>query len=538
MTSHTVMTTPVVLVLIALGVGLLGWLLHRAGPVLKDLLETLAVLAAVFFAFRALAKGVMWAVRTLVPCWRSALTGLGVWLWCRYLGWPSLAVTVCTLLVGLLGWWLYARCAGELPKFDALVGRRIRGWWLRWLFYGTRMPQWLRACKLTVPDRTVGIQVFVTLLGGSGNSHPPQPRPDLTPRIVGVRSGSSWDEVLLRLVPGQKPEDFDAATRELAVARRVSRCQVRELAPDVVSVDFQRRNLLAGIVRCRALTDLADLAGSDIDLDRVWAGRTEYGTDWRVSVRGSHTLVAGATGAGKGSVLWAPIHSIAPAIRDGLVRVSGIDPKGMELAYGRGLFHRYAVTSKDAVALLDDLIAGMEARKSEHAGHVRTVPVTRETPLELLEFDEVGALTKYVGDRKTRDAITDRLALLTTQGRALGYTVRGYVQEPTKETVPVRDLFPRKICLRVSTKSHVAMALGDQAYDRGAWANRIGESEAGVGYLFGEGIREPLRVRAGWVPDAEIKALETFVTRPTPSGPLGVVYPLLGKDSNRRDGAA
>jgi S-DNA-T family DNA segregation ATPase FtsK/SpoIIIE len=33
-----------------------------------------------------------------------------------------------------------------------------------------------------------------------------------------------------------------------------------------------------------------------------------------------------------------------------------------------------------------------------------------------------------------------------------------------------------------------------------------------VGYLFGEGIREPLRIRAGWVPDDVIKQLETFVT--------------------------
>jgi S-DNA-T family DNA segregation ATPase FtsK/SpoIIIE len=54
------------------------------------------------------------------------------------------------------------------------------------------------------------------------------------------------------------------------------------------------------------------------------------------------------------------------------------------------------------------------------------------------------------------------------------------------------------------------MVLGDQAYERGAWANRIGE--AGVGYVFGEGVREPLRVRAGWVPDEAIKELEAFVT--------------------------
>ena len=122
----------------------------------------------------------------------------------------------------------------------------------------------------------------------------------------------------------------------------------------------------------------------------------------------------------------------------------------------------------------------MHARKAEFAGQVRSVPISREHPLELVEFDEIGALTKYT-DRKTREAITERVALLTTQGRALGFTVRGYVQEPTKDTVPVRELFPRRVCLRVSAKSHVGMVLGDQAYERGAWANRITETEAGVG---------------------------------------------------------
>ena len=150
--------------------------------------------------------------------------------------------------------------------------------------------------------------------------------------------------------------------------------------------------------------------------------------------------------------------SIAPAIRDGLVRVSAIDPKGMELAYGRRLFLRYAVTSRDALALLDELVDGMEARKAEFAGRLRTVPVTREYPLELLEFDEIGALTRYVGDRKTREAIVERVALLTTQGRALGYTVRGYVQEPTKDTVPCATCSPPDLPAR-----RVEVARGDGA---------------------------------------------------------------------------
>ena len=96
----------------------------------------------------------------------------------------------------------------------------------------------------------------------------------------------------------------------------------------------------------------------------------------------------------------------------------------------------------------------------------------------------------------------------------------------TKDTVPVRELFPRRICLRVTAKSHVAMVLGDQAYERGAWANRIPESDAGTGYVWGEGIREPLRVRAGWVPDETVKALEAFVTGgavvPLRSGPAAI----------------
>lgn len=52
----------------------------------------------------------------------------------------------------------------------------------------------------------------------------------------------------------------------------------------------------------------------------------------------------------------------------------------------------------------------------------------------------------------------------------------------------------------------------------------IGETEAGVGYLFGEGIREPLRIRAAWVPDEAIKALEQFVTTtPDPAHPSAPV---------------
>jgi S-DNA-T family DNA segregation ATPase FtsK/SpoIIIE len=489
------------------GLGIVVWTLAKLGKALITIAEAVAAAAVVFLALWLMIKAVVWALRQTLTHWRTSLTIVAVLAWWRWWGWPSLAITAGVVTAVLAGWRLV-----DLTSFDAWAGRHLRSWWLRWTIYAPRLPGWLHACGLGITQDTAPVVLALTPLRRAlGRTQ--RPVPTQLPRVLGVRSGASWDEVRVRLIPGQKPEDLDEATRALASARGVARCQVRELTPNVVSIDFQRRNLLTGPVSCLDLDALARVEGSAVDLRRVWAGRTEYGQDWHLPLAGGHTLTAGATGAGKGSVMWCPLVSIAPAIRDRWVRVSGIDPKGMELAYGRGIFHRYAVTGADALALLEDLIEGMAARKAAFAGRVRVVPISPEHPLELLEFDEIAALTKYT-DRKTRDAISERVALLTTQGRALGFTVRGYVQEPTKETVPVRELFPRRICLRVSAKSHVSMVLGDQASERGAWAHRIPETDAGVGYVWGEGLREPLRIRAGWVPDHTIKHLETFITGP------------------------
>ncbi len=501
------------LILAGGALGIVVWLLHKLGKALIVIVETVAAAAVVFVAIWWLIKSLWWLIQQVVMHPRTTGTVLFVLAWWYWLGWLSLVIAVGSAGVLTLVWRLL-----DLPSFDRWLGRFARAWWLRWSTYVPKLPKWLHACGLSVKDDTLPVVVTVNLVGRKKVSRDQGVSAVHCPKVLGVRSGPSWDEVRVRLVPGQKPEDFDEATRALASARKVTRCQVREISPNVVSIDFQRRNLLDGTVPCVDLADLANVAGQSVNLRRVWIGRTEYGEDWHVPLEGpgGHALVAGATGAGKNSVMWSPLVSIAPAIRDGLVRVSGIDPKGMELAYGRGIFSRYAVTGKDALALLDELINSMNERKAAFAGKVRSVPISREHPLELLEFDEIGALTRYT-DRQTREKITERVAVLNTQGRALGFTVRGYVQEPTKDTVPVRELFPRRVCLRVTAKSHVAMVLGDQAYERGAWANRIPESDAGTGYVWGEGIREPLRVRAGWVSDETVKALEAFVTAPAPT---------------------
>ena len=354
--------------------GVVVWVLAKLGKALITIAEALAAAAVVVFTIWLVIKAVVWALRQTVTHWRTSLAVVTGAAWWQCWGWASLALTAAGVAGILTGWRLV-----DLASFDAWAGRHLRAWWLRWTVYAPKLPQWLHACGLSIKPDAVPMVVTVNPLGRSLRRGRSQAQARL-PQVLGVRSGGSWDEVRIRLVPGQKPEDFDQAARALASARGVARCQVRELSPNVVSIDFQRRNLLTDPVACLDLATLADVAGTTVDLRRVFSGRTEYGQDWHVPLAGGHTLVAGSTGAGKNSAMWCPLVSIAPSIRDGLVRVSGIDPKGMELAYGRRIFHRYAVTGTDALAVLDDLVEAMHARKTQFAGQVRIGADQPRTP--------------------------------------------------------------------------------------------------------------------------------------------------------------
>jgi hypothetical protein len=125
---------------------------------------------------------------------------------------------------------------------------------------GLLAPYRLHACGLSVTDHALPVVVTVTLVGRR-KIHRDRPQAQArVPKILEVRSGASWDEVRVRLVPGQKLEDFDEVARALACVRGVPRCQVHELTPNVVSIDFQRRNLLAD-VPCPELATMAAVEG-------------------------------------------------------------------------------------------------------------------------------------------------------------------------------------------------------------------------------------------------------------------------------------
>jgi S-DNA-T family DNA segregation ATPase FtsK/SpoIIIE len=86
------------------------------------------------------------------------------------------------------------------------------------------------------------------------------------------------------------------------------------------------------------------------------------------------------------------------------------------------------------------------------------------------------------------------------------------LQDPRKEVMSIRNLFPDKIAMRLDEPEQVDMVLGDGARDRGAAADRISTDPAtgaGVAFVRLETDPDPVRVRAARVSDDDIRAMTT-----------------------------
>jgi hypothetical protein len=78
--------------------------------------------------------------------------------------------------------------------------------------------------------------------------------------------------------------------------------------------------------------------------------------------------------------------------------------------------------------------------------------------------------------------------------------------------------------LRLDEPSQIDMVLGDGAREQGARCDRTPMSLPGVGYVRVDGVREPTRVRAGYVTDEDIAAMSRdYVRRASPGSRLRAV---------------
>ena len=393
-------------------------------------------------------------------------------------GWPGPVILTTAVAVVLVVWrW---RRPGSFSRF---VGQPARGKWRR----GYYRRHWLAVLTIARLAPVYRGHLLVPVLGK-------------------VSSTRFTDRVLVGVVSGQAVADFAARAENLAHGFGAMLCRVRTARPGFLVLEFVRRDALAAVIPAIAISGHADLKALPV-------GRREDGSAWLVRLHGTHLLIAGATGAGKGSVIWSLIRAMLSLMQAGLVKVLAADPKVMELAYGRPIFDtcgRYAAMPEAIVAMLEDAVSDMQARAARLAGKQRDHTPTAEFPFVVVLVDEVAFLTAYQPDKQLRERVKAALATLTTQGRAVGFCVVAALQDPRKEVMSIRNLFPDRIAMRLDEPEQVDMVLGDGARDRGATADLISTDPAtgaGVAFVRLEADPDPVRVRAAWVCDEDIRAM-------------------------------
>ncbi|GAA2402617.1 FtsK/SpoIIIE domain-containing protein [Nonomuraea africana] len=435
-------------------------------------LKTPAILTILIYLWRLLVA----LVRTV---WRHPVAvaiplALGA-VWYFY-GWPLAASVLGFVVLALTAWAFVDRAS-----FVRLVGRRLLAWWrLVWIY----RRHWQSV-------------TFVSGLAKRINGR------DYLPYLVRVRCDGWADLVTVRMLKGQAVKDWTDRLDNLAQGFGATSCRVALIRGGRLLLTFPRCDPLADPIPALPIPGEPTVGPVEI-------GKQEDGKPLRLKVLGTHILIAGATGAGKGSFLWDTIRGLLPAMRAGLAEIWALDPKLMELSFGQELFTRYAAHPGDCADLLEDAVDVMQKRAARFAGQQRNHTPTTEDPFVLVLVDEVAFLTAYQPDKQLRQRISAALATLATQGRSVGVGVMAALQDPRKEVMNIRNLFPDKIALRLDESEQVDMVLGDGARDRGALADHISpvpELGAGVAYMRLEASPEPVRVRAAYVSDADIRAM-------------------------------
>ena len=349
-------------------------------PVFRTPLGIVAVVQAV----RLLVRLIRFLVRHPIAV-TAVLVAVVVW---RLTGWLGLAAVVLVLPAVLVAWrWRWPR------SFTRWVGMPALGWW-RGAFYRRR---W--GAVMTI-----------------GRLAPVYQGRVLLPVLGKVAATRYTDRVAVRLVSGQSPADVAKHADALAHGFGALLCRVRSAKSGRVVLEFVRRDALAAIIPAIPIP-------ASPDLRTLPVGRREDGLPWLVRLHGTHLLIAGATGAGKASLLWGLVRAMFPLLQDGLARVLAADPKLMELAYGRIIFDTYGHYAADPAAIaamLDRAVADMQRRAARFAGYQRDHTPSREHPFTVVLVDEVAFLTAYQPDRGLRERTMRAPATLTTQGRAVG----------------------------------------------------------------------------------------------------------------------
>lgn len=328
------------------------------------------------------------------------------------------------------------------------------------------------------------------------------------PRLVSITKSAIGPVAFFSAIPGTTEESFEYAARKLEVSLRVQKIRVQQLPLDRES----------GVMRIIFVTTDPLVQPVPKDFFIVHAAKSplvlplamkELGGAFELPMH--HTLVVGATGSGKGSVLQAIIRQLAPFRKNGFVRLWGGDIKRAEFkGFDRtSLFQEIHFDAEGQADMLNRFVEEVLRPKQELSG--RSFQMSPDNPMDVIIIDEFSSLMRESAFKQGLVALNT----IMSQGRSDGCYVIAASQEAQKAVLDnYRQHFANRIALRVEQPLEVDMVLGAGMRELGAEAHLIpaanegnGYRTAGVGFVKSDGDPRPARVRFAYTSDEDMMNL-------------------------------
>lgn len=316
-------------------------------------------------------------------------------------------------------------------------------------------------------------------------------------KILSIRFDQWSIECLVRLAHARVAEDFtELRLRRLESAFGVERGSSR--------VDYQTKGksreakikFMLKDPHAQPVIPTDDDLTTDMDL-LVDIGRFEDNT--HVIIDLIHTLIAGASGAGKSAVVNAIMRALS---RKRHVAIVGIDlkPGCLELGKWADVLYALAKDGDEARALLDEIIRGI-GRRGEimKARGIRAWVPTEAEPFVVLMIDEVQLLKEH--------RLFAKLTKVSELSRAYGFAMIIATQHPKDKSVPTEAIAncTQRIGLRCNASTAERLIFDDNA-TRDGWrlTNLPGDRE-GSFLIKSKRFRRPKLARSYWLDDHHVE---------------------------------